>query len=220
MIDRPMLGAAVSSAGFRIGTAIDGSAAELRKTRTAVAAAKQGDRAALRFLYLRYSNNIYGYVRNIVHDDVEAEDVTQHVFVKLMTNLPSYNERDVPFVAWLLRIARNVAIDHLRANRVMPTDVVIEPELSDGERTDRMCSVKIALDALPRTQREVVILQDFVGLSSSETAVHMHRTESAVHGLHHRGRQAMQRELTRLGAAPRTRSPRQPTRSSRYTIAA
>ncbi len=43
--------------------------------------------------------------------------MTQHVFAKLMSSLNKYDERGVPFFAWLLRLARNVAIDHLRANR-------------------------------------------------------------------------------------------------------
>src|SRR5665809_153262 len=48
----------------------------------AIARAKTGDREAFRFLYLRYVDNVYGYVRSIVRDDYEAEDVTQHVFTK------------------------------------------------------------------------------------------------------------------------------------------
>ena len=54
----------------------------------AVARAKEGDREAVRYLYLRYSDNVYGYVRSIVRDDYEAEDITQHVFAKLMAVLP------------------------------------------------------------------------------------------------------------------------------------
>ena len=92
----------------------------VRKTSLAVARAKEGDREALRFLYVSYSHNIYGYVRSIVRDDHEAEDVTQHVFAKLMTTIGKYDDRGVPFFAWLLRMARNVAIDHLRANRFTP----------------------------------------------------------------------------------------------------
>ena len=81
----------------------------------AVARAKAGDQEAFRFLYLRYADNVYGYVRSIVRDDFEAEDVTQHVFTKLITTLPKYEQREVPFAAWILRVARNVAVDHMRA---------------------------------------------------------------------------------------------------------
>src|ERR1700756_2649842 len=99
----------------------------LQKTRLAVARAKEGDHEALRFLYVSYSHNIYGYVRSIVRNDHEAEDVTQHVFAKLMTTLVKYDDRGVPFFAWLLRMARNLAIDHLRANRMMPPEHVYDP---------------------------------------------------------------------------------------------
>src|SRR4051794_39675812 len=54
----------------------------------AVARAKEGDQDAVRYLYLRFADNVYSYVRTIVRDEHEAEDVTQHVFAKLMTALP------------------------------------------------------------------------------------------------------------------------------------
>src|ERR1700758_2783556 len=120
-----------------------------RKTRLAVARAKEGDRDALQFLYVRYSNNIYGYVRSIVRDDHEAEDVTQHVFAKLMTSLVKYDDRGVPFFAWLLRLARNVAIDHLRANRMTPTEHVIDAERESGVEFEQMLTMRQALASLP-----------------------------------------------------------------------
>src|SRR6201997_1588537 len=112
------------------------------KTSLAVARAKEGDQDAIRFLYITYSHNIYGYVRSIMRDDHEAEDVTQHVFAKLMTSLGKYDDRGVPFFAWLLRLARNVAIDHLRSNRLTPTETVIDPDLSAGSELDRAETVR------------------------------------------------------------------------------
>ena len=82
-------------AGFRCRTTIDDSPEALRQTRLAVARAKEGDEEAFRFLYLRFSHNIYGYVRSIVRDDHDAEDVTQHVFAKLMTSLVKYDDRGI-----------------------------------------------------------------------------------------------------------------------------
>ena len=61
-----------------------------RAVAQAVTRAKQGDREALRYLYVHYADHVYGYVASIVRDDYEAEDVTQHVFAKLMTVLPKY----------------------------------------------------------------------------------------------------------------------------------
>ena len=201
------LAGAQGTVGFRTRSALD-DAPELReKTTLAVARAKEGDVEALRFLYVTYSHNIYGYVRSIVRDDHEAEDVTQHVFAKLMTALVKYDDRGVPFFAWLIRMARNVAIDHLRANRLTPTEAVLDPASASEVDIDHGETVRAALAALPDEQREVVVLRHIVGLSPAEIADRMGRTESSIHGLHHRGRRALQRELMLLDSTPSTRAP-------------
>jgi RNA polymerase sigma-70 factor (ECF subfamily) len=209
VIDSRFGRAAAAATGFHSSAAVDESPQRLRETRLAVARAKEGDRDALQFLYVRYSNNIYGYVRSIVRDDHEAEDVTQHVFAKLMTTLVKYDDRGVPFFAWLLRLARNVAIDHLRGNRLIPTETVLSPEDSGESDLDRAQMVKDALATLPDEQRQVVILRHVIGLSPGEIADRMGRSESSIHGLHHRGRRALQRELAGLDATPCTRETRQ-----------
>src|SRR5271155_887924 len=117
--------ARLGRAGFRPRATLDDSPETRRQVAFAIARAKSGDREALRFLYVKYSGNVYGYVRSIVRDDYEAEDVTQHVFAKLMTVLHKYNVRGVPFFAWLLRLARNAAIDLLRSQRASPSEAVV-----------------------------------------------------------------------------------------------
>ena len=72
--------------------------------------------------------------RRIVRDEYEAEDVTQHVFAKLMKILHKYEPRGVPFAAWILRVARNVAVDHMRARRAIPCEEVREPDDARGPR--------------------------------------------------------------------------------------
>src|ERR1039457_6568956 len=113
MINGPLVGEPQATIGFRSRAALDDSPETLRRVKLAVARAKEGDREAVRFLYVVYAHNIYGYVRSIVNDNHEAVDVTQLVFAKLMTVIARYDDRGVPFFAWLLRIARNVAIDQL-----------------------------------------------------------------------------------------------------------
>jgi len=202
------LSAKPETIGFRSSTALDESTETREKTRLAVARAKGGDHEALRYLYVSYSHNIYGYVRSIVRDDHEAEDVTQHVFAKLMTTIGKYDDRGVPFFAWLLRLARNVAIDHLRANKLTPTeDVISADDPWDGDM-DRTQIVREALATLPDDQREVVILRHLVGLTPGEIAGRMGRSESSVHGLHHRGRRTLKQELERVDSAPFTRGAR------------
>ena len=203
---REALSATPGRIGFTSRTTLDASPQTLSKTRLAVARAKEGDQEALRFLYISYSPNVYGYVRSIVHDDHEAEDVTQHVFAKLMTSLAKYDDRGVPFFAWLLRLARNVAIDHLRANRLTPMETIFDPEATASCDLDGRQTVREALASLPDEQREVVILRHVVGFTPCEIADRMGRTEGSIHGLHHRGRRALQEELKRLDSAPVTRA--------------
>lgn len=197
-------------AGFRCRTAVDESPEALRQTRLAVARAREGDEEAFRFLYLRFSHNIYGYVKSIVRDDHEAEDVTQHVFAKLMTSLVKYDDRGVPFFAWLLRLARNVAIDHLRSKRATPCEEVVSSDEHSSADFDDALAIRAALATLPEDQRVVVILRHVVGLSPGEIADQLGRTEGSIHGLHHRGRRALQQELARSSLRPATRARRRP----------
>ncbi len=172
----------------------------------AVKRAQAGDRQALGFLYARYADNVYGYVRSIVHDQHEAEDITQHVFAKLIHVIGKYEERDVPFFAWILRVARNVAVDHIRRHRAIPVEEVRAVNDVGGgpEDRERMNDLREALAVLPHDQREVLVLRHFAGLSPGEIAQRTGRTEGSVHGLHHRGRRALTAELSRRGAAPAT----------------
>jgi RNA polymerase sigma-70 factor (ECF subfamily) len=187
------------------GESEDGAASRL--VSIAVRRAQEGDLQAIGFLYARYADNVYGYVRSIVRDEYEAEDITQQVFTKLVRVIAKYEEREVPFLAWILRVSRNVAVDHLRSQRTVPVE---EIRLSnDGiggqagrERVRDLCD---ALAMLPDDQREVLVLRHFAGLSPTEIAARTGRTEGSVHGLHHRGRRTLTAELTTRGSAPATR---------------
>jgi RNA polymerase sigma-70 factor (ECF subfamily) len=169
----------------------------------AVRRAKQGDREALHFLFVRYADDVLGYVRSFVHDHHEAEDITQNVFAKLVTAISKYEERDVPFTAWILRVARNAALDHMRVRRALVCDEVRTTDhghdLIDFERSR---ALRDALASLPDDQREVLVLRHVAGLSPTEIGELVGKTESSIHGLHHRGRRALQDTLSELGAAP------------------
>ena len=172
----------------------------------AVARAKTGDMEAVRFLYLRYKDNVYGYMLSILRDAHEAEDATQTVFMKLIKVIHKYEPRQAPFTAWILRVAHNVAIDSLRQRRPVPVEEVIESwRPADDSSHDRRRGLEQALETLPEDQRDVVVLRHLVGLSPGEIADRMGRTESSIHGLHHRARVALRRELIRVECAPTTR---------------
>lgn len=176
------------------------------KVLRAVQAAKRGDRDAVRYLYVRYADNVYGYVLSIVRDEHDAEDVTQHVFTKLLTAIHKYEPRGVPFAAWILRVARNVALDHMRQRRPIPCEEVRAADTTvDEHESESARGLKEALAELPEDQRKVLVLRHIVGLCPGEIAECLDRSESSVHGLHHRGRQTVQEALTRNGCAPSSR---------------
>jgi RNA polymerase sigma-70 factor (ECF subfamily) len=176
---------------------------ESELVRRAVVRLKQGDRSALHFLYVRYADDVCGFVRSIVRDEHEAEDITHNVFAKLITAIHKYEPREVPFAAWILRVARNAAFDHRRARRQIPFEEVrTSDEGHDQVGFDRLQALREAIHRLPQDQREVLVLRHIAGLSPSEIARRLGKTESSVHGLHHRGRGALQAALRELEAAP------------------
>jgi RNA polymerase sigma-70 factor, ECF subfamily len=173
--------------------------------RRAIDQAKKGDSDALDFLYVRFADDVYRYVLSILRDSHEAEDVTQNVFTKLMSAIGNYEERSVPFAAWITRVARNAAIDYLRRRRAIPcAEVRAVEEVCDRAEAERIESLRIAIGQLPDEQREVLVLRHVAGLSPLEIAERLGKSEGAVHGLHHRGRASARNALRELQAAPVT----------------
>jgi len=172
----------------------------------AIARAKEGDVTAVHFLYVTFADDVCGYVRSIVEDAHEAEDITQNVFAKLMGGaIQKYEPRAVPFAAWILRVSRNVALDHLRAHRQIPFEEIrTDDEGHEQIGFERSQCLRDALGGLPQEQREVLVLRHVAGLSPKEIAVRLDKTEASIHGLHHRGRDALCKALRESNAAPVT----------------
>jgi RNA polymerase sigma-70 factor (ECF subfamily) len=179
--------------------------------RAAVVRARGGDTEAIRLLYTRFAPDVFRWVRHMLREPHEAEDVTQTVFLKLISVIPQYEERtDVPFAAWLRKVARNAALDHIRANQALPVeDLELHCDGGRGDR-ERARALRQALAGLPQDQREVVLLRHIRGLSPLEIAAILGKSESAVHGLHHRGRHNLQSSLTKLGLEPVVANPSAP----------
>jgi len=169
----------------------------------AVKRAQAGDSEGLHFLYVRFAADVQRYIASFVHDHHEAEDITQNVFAKLMKAIRKYEEREVPFAAWIMRVARNAALDHMRARRAIPTEEVRVADSGQAQTSvDRGRDLRHALEELPEDQREVLVLRHIAGLSPVEIASTLKKSESSVHGLHHRGRRTLRAKLAELGAAP------------------
>ncbi|MDX6725499.1 MAG: hypothetical protein QOK49_304 [Baekduia sp.] len=154
-------------------------------------------------LYRLHVVAVHAHVLRIVGDAHDADDVTQQVFAKLLTGLDRYRPGEAPFVAWVLRVAHNAAIDHLRRVRLVSCSAVEEAEALDDQRADEArASLHAALASLPPAQRDVLFLMHVVGLSPREIADRLGRSVRSVHGLHYRGRAAARTALNDLGSAP------------------
>lgn len=185
----------------RIGPRLTGGHPDLEGQ--AIAAAKQGDWDGIHYLYARYADDVFGYVQSIIRDRHQAEDITQDVFAKLHKAIKRYEERAVPFAAWIMRVARNATLDHLRARRQIPVEEVRTADPGDQplEYERRQC-LKEALATLPEEQRKVLVLRHVAGLSPPEIAKRLGKTEGSIHGLHHRGRATLKAVLTELESGP------------------
>lgn len=175
------------------------------RTTDAIRRASAGDAEGLAYLYRRYAPGVYGYVRQIVSNDQDAEDVTQQVFLKLVTRLGMYESKRAPFSAWMLRVARNTAIDHLRQRRftLLDEDYEWEPEDAHGD-PDAGRSLREALEGLTQTQRDVLLLREVAGLTPTEVAERLGKTQGAVNTCYHRACLAARSTLESMGSAPLT----------------
>jgi RNA polymerase sigma-70 factor, ECF subfamily len=181
--------------------------AERRRAEAELIRIAGGDREALAGVYTRYSHGIYGYIRSIVLDPHEAEDLTQQVFIKLMTaRQTSFSGAD--FSAWLLRVARNTAVDCLRRRQ---RTLLRDPHewTPGGAAPDEEArrSLDDALSALSRGQRDVLVLREVLGLTPQEAARCLGKSDGAVHMLHHRARRTVRERLSGCGSGPSTRRP-------------
>lgn len=179
-----------------------------RRERAAIRAAQAGDWEGVRFLYVRHADRICRVVEAVLADKHAAEDVTQDIFAKLIRSIGTYEPRgSVPFSAWIARVARNAALDHLRGRRQIPVaEVRLRDATEPGAESRPLEALKVALSGLSEPQRAVMVLRHIGGFSPGEIAEHLGRTESSVQALHHRGRAKVKLKLTDLGAAPLTRA--------------
>jgi RNA polymerase sigma factor (sigma-70 family) len=87
--------------------------ADPERVERAITAVKAGDPSALHYLYVRYADDVCSYVKSIVREHGDAEDVTQTVFMGLPRAIARYESRVLSFERWLLRLARDSAVEQV-----------------------------------------------------------------------------------------------------------
>jgi RNA polymerase sigma-70 factor (ECF subfamily) len=166
------------------------------------------DPSAIAALYDRHARMLYSLILRILRDRSEAEDVLQDVFVRAWTRVETFDRDLGSPVAWLVRIARNRAIDRLRARdvRERSAEVVPLPRPAESPETsaalsERQRAVSRALDVLTADQRQLIEHAYFMGLSQSELAERFQLPLGTVKTRIRTGMSALRRELQHVDAA-------------------
>lgn len=154
-----------------------------------VAKAQGGDLRAYDVLVTRHRGRIFAMIRNMIHQEADAWDLSQEVFIKAWQALPRF-EAKARFTTWLYRIAHNVVYDFTRKRKIESAgelnDEVLGRDRIDpaavttpagGESPDDSLAhgelrvkIEAALAKLSPEHREAVILKDVQGLSYKEIA--------------------------------------------------
>lgn len=168
-----------------------------------IALAAKGDRKAFGALYERYVYKVFRHVYYLTNDPHTAEDLTAQTFLKALEAVHRYEDRGVSVLAWLLRIAHNLTINHKKVRKNgdarLPEWVEIEgreltPEASceakaDGER------VWENVRRLRGDQRQVIVMRFIDGLSYPDIARVLGKSIGAVRVIQYRALHSLRRRL-------------------------
>jgi RNA polymerase sigma-70 factor (ECF subfamily) len=154
-------------------------------------------------LYRRYHRRIFGYLRTYAESPEDAADLTQHVFLRALEALPGYEQKGVPFSAWLFRIARNAATDAYRRRRqTLPWEHIPEamhplssdrPEVA-AERREALNELRVLVSRLDPRKQELLALRFAAGLTPAEIAAVVAKSEAAVRKQLYRTIRALQED--------------------------
>jgi RNA polymerase sigma-70 factor (ECF subfamily) len=155
--------------------------------------ARQGDKEAFAALYESHFDRIYRYLVVKIGSKTEAEDMTQQVFIRAYESIGSYQWQGIPFSAWLFRIAHNQVVDFVRKQSKKPM-VWLDESLPIVGDSDPQGEVEVKLNIeqvamatrqLTKAQREVISLRFAGGMSITEVAKAMRKSEGAIKALQH-----------------------------------
>lgn len=160
------------------------------------------DTEAFGELYDRHVVRVYRHIYYLVGNPAEAEDLTAQTFLQAWEAIERYQIRGAPFVSWLLRIAHNLAVSHLRSKRekaqlhdgIVDDGVRRDPEAVAERRADEE-RVRQAILRLRDEQRQVIILRFVEDLEYREVAEIIGKSVAAIRVIQHRALNALRRQL-------------------------
>jgi RNA polymerase sigma-70 factor (ECF subfamily) len=166
------------------------------------------DGAAFGELYEIYVDRIYNYIYYRTADREEAEDLTSRVFFRAIQHIGRYEDKGVPFSAWLYRIARNLVANWYRDNSrrsTIPIDRVSRLSRNESpemalERDQEQALMLASIRRLPAERQDLLILKFVDRLSNVEIGQIMGRSEGAIKSLYHRTLTSLKAEVAQQAA--------------------
>jgi RNA polymerase sigma factor (sigma-70 family) len=139
-------------------------------------------------LYRKYADKVYRKCYTLLKDQGLAEDAMQDIFVKVMMNLASFNER-AQFSTWIYSITYNFCIDYIRKHKkekqMFVDDIERAPDLQDDVPDEFLLSMevkrlKVVLERLPLDDHTILLMKYQDDMSIRDIADILKKTESAV----------------------------------------
>jgi RNA polymerase sigma-70 factor (ECF subfamily) len=180
--------------------------------------ALRGHEPAGREIVRRFERPVYNLVSRMVRDPAAAEDLTQDTFLKIFRSLGTFDPR-LRLSAWILKIAHNTALDHLRRARFQFLSLDEDEDGEHGtadlledlaavwpdratERSHLVAAIDLALDAIRPDYRAALTLRYQEDLDYAEIASVLEVPVGTVKTFLHRGRLALARQLAEAGWGP------------------
>ena len=163
------------------------------------------DKTAFATLYDKHVGQVYRHVYYHVSNRVDAEDITQEVFIKAWRAIHKYKKTGAPFVAWLIAIARNVTASHYKAKKdILPLEGA-EPLVGPSETNPETITeanlgrslVRMAILKLRGDKQRVILMRFIDGFSYGEIARILNKSEGAVRVIQYRALNDLRHSLVR-----------------------
>lgn len=161
-----------------------------------VARVLAGESGEFRLLVERYQRPVFRFVRNLIRDEHDAEDITQDVFLSAFDNLATFNARRASLLTWLFTIARNRCVNYLKRKRpVIDGEATSSPQLAAGAdestRNEFWSRLDEALDELPVEQKTAFVLAEIESLPYADIAQIEQTTLGTIKSRIHRAKQRL-----------------------------
>jgi len=166
------------------------------------------DPIAFGVLYERYVDRIYSYIYYRTGNQQDAEDLTARTFFKALDHINRFNNRGVPFSAWLYRIAHNLVANwHRDRSRRPELALDDQANLPHGpgnperlaEASEAREALMGAIHRLPDDRQQLILLKFSDALPNAQIGAIMGRSEGAIKSLYHRTLLALREDLQERG---------------------